>query len=68
MAGALEPNQLLAQQQAMRNVGLKRAKKMKPDKKRDKKFAILTIAVIVLICGVFATVPFWGDVLLWLLD
>lgn len=68
MAGTLEPNQLLAQQQAMRNVGLERAKKVKPDKKHDKKFLIIAIAAIVLVCAGLLTVPFWGEILLWLLD
>jgi len=68
MAGALEHNQLLAQQQAMRNIGLERAKKVQPNKKNDRKFLIMTIAAIVLVCAGLLTVPYWGDILLWLLD
>ena len=49
-------------------MGLERSKKMKPDKKNDKKFLIITLLAIVLICGVICTIPFWGDILLWLLD
>lgn len=63
-----EPNHLLAQQQAMRSVGLERAKKVSPDKKHDKKYLIIAIAAIVLVCAGLLTVPFWGDILLWLLD
>ena len=66
--GSLEHNQLLAQQQAMRNIGLERAKKVQPNKKHDRRFLIIAIAAIVLVCAGLMTVPFWGDILLWLLD
>ena len=49
-------------------MGLERSRKMKPDKKNDKKFLIITLLAIVLICGAICTIPFWGDILLWLLD
>lgn len=63
-----EHNHLLAQQQTIRHLGIERSKKMKPDKKQDKKFFVIAIASIVLTCAVLATVPYWGEVLLWLLD
>ncbi len=68
MAGSLEPNQLLAQQQALRNIGLERAKKTKPDKKHDRKFIFITIGVIVLICAACFAIPYLGDALEWLLN
>ncbi len=68
MAGALEPNQLLAQQQALRAVGLERVKKNKPDKKHDRKFVFIAIGTILLICGGICAVPFLGDALEWLLN
>ncbi len=54
--GAPEPNQLLAQQQAMRNIGLERAKKTVPDTKHSGKFIFITLGVIVGIVGVLALV------------
>ena len=68
MAGGLDYNWLMSSQQAVRNMGLERSRKMKPDKKNDKKFLIITLLAIVLICGAVCTIPFWGDILLWLLD
>ncbi len=68
MAGGLDYNWLLSSQQAVRNMGLERSRKMKPDKKNDKKFLIITILTIVLVCVGAFTIPFWGDILLWLLD
>lgn len=67
MAG-VDYNWLMSSQQALRNMGLERAKKTKPDKKHDKKFFVIAIAAIVLVCAGLMTVPFWGDILLWLLD
>ena len=68
MAGGMDYNWLMSSQQAVRNMGLERSKKMKPDKKNDKKFLIITILTIVLVCAAAFTIPFWGDILLWLLD
>lgn len=64
----VEPNLWHAQVQTVRHMGLKRAEKMNPDKKRDKKWLILAIVAILLVCAGLCTVPFWGDILLWLLD
>ena len=63
MTGAPAPNQLLAQQQAMRARGLERAKKVGPDRKHDRKFFIIDIAAIVLICAGLMAVPFLGELL-----
>lgn len=68
MAGGLDYNWLMSSQQAVRNMGLERSRKMKPDKKNDKKFLIITILTIVLVCAAAFAIPFLGDILLWLLD
>ncbi len=47
MAGP-EHNHWLAQQQAVRNLGLERAKKTAPDKKHSGKFIFITLGVVVL--------------------
>ncbi len=59
--GAPEPNQLLAQQQAMRAIGLERAKKTSPDKHHDKKYIFITLGVLAGIIAILFAIAFFGE-------
>lgn len=61
-----EPNQLNATVQAVRHEALEGSKKIKPDKKHDKKFLIIAIVFLVLIVAVCAAIPYIGTALEWL--
>ena len=63
MAGP-EHNHWLAQQQAVRNINIERSKKVVHDKKHDRKFFIIAIAVIVLVCAGLMAVPLLGELLI----
>lgn len=57
MSRGLDPNHLLMQQQMMQNIGLERAKKTVPDRKKDIKYVFITLGVILLICAVLLILP-----------
>ena len=57
MGRGLDPNHLLMQQQMMRHIGLERAKKTVPDRKKDIKYVFITLRIILLICGVLLVIP-----------
>ena len=62
-----EPNQLNATVQAVRHEGLEGTKKIKPDKKHDRKFLIIAIVFLVAVIGVCAALPYLGTALEWVL-
>ena len=64
----MDPNQLNSTVQSVRFMALEREKKMKPDKKHDLKYLILSIALAALICGALLTIHWWGNWLLSLLE
>ena len=63
-----ELNQLRSTQEMVRHMALKRKENIAPDKKRDKKWLILTLVLILAVCGGLMVVPFLGDILVWVLN
>ena len=57
MSRGIDPNHLLMQQQMMRYIGLERAKKTVPDRKKDIKYVFITLGIILLICAVLLILP-----------
>ena len=57
MSRGLDPNHLLMQQQMMQHIGLERAKKTVPNRKKDIKYIFITLGIILLICAVLLILP-----------